>query len=189
MKFIKKRDGSIVAFDKNKIVAAILKAMNASQEGSESDAEKVGEEVVRDLNKKYEKTTFPGVENIQDVVETKLILMDYAKAAKAYILYRQERARLREQRREVPENVKKMAIESKKYFKNPLAEFVYYRSYSRWIEEEGRRETWIETVGQIYEFYERKTGKKFDRKRIRRDPFSYIKTRSYAVYALDVGCG
>lgn len=42
--------------------------------------------------------------------------------------------------------------ESKKYFSNVLAEFIYYRTYSRWIEEEGRRETWIETVGRYMRF-------------------------------------
>ena len=73
--------------------------MAVSGEGSEKDAEKVTDQVVKDLVKKYDKDGFPGVENIQDIVETNLILMDYAKAAKAYILYRQERARLREQRR------------------------------------------------------------------------------------------
>lgn len=164
IKFIKKRDGNIVPFDKTHISAAILKAMAVSGEGSEKDVEKVTDQVIKDLTKKYGKDGFPGVENIQDIVETNLILMDYAKAAKAYILYRQERARLREQRREVPENIKKLATESKKYFKNPLAEFVYYRSYSKWIEEEGRRETWIETVGRYMNFMKEELGKKLSEK-------------------------
>ncbi|MDO8442817.1 MAG: ATP cone domain-containing protein [bacterium] len=160
IKFIKKRDGNTVPFDKTHITEAILKAMAVSCEGSEKDAEKVTDQVVKDLVKKYDKDGFPGVENIQDIVETNLILMDYAKAAKAYILYRQERARLREQRREVPENIKKLAMESKKYFSNSLSEFVYYRSYSKWIEEEGRRETWIETVGRYMKFMKEELGKK-----------------------------
>lgn len=164
IKFIKKRDGNIVPFDKIHITAAIFKAMTVSGEGSEKDAEKVTEEVVKDLTKKYDKDGFPGVENIQDIVETNLILMDYAKAAKSYILYRQERARLREQRREVPENIKKLAMESKKYFSNSLSEFVYYRSYSKWIETEGRRETWIETVGRYMNFMKEELGKKLSEK-------------------------
>lgn len=164
IKFIKKRDGNIVPFDRAHIIAAILKAMAVSGEGSEKDAEKVTDQVVKDLVKKYDKDGFPGVENIQDIVETNLILMDYAKAAKAYILYRQERARLREQRREVPENIKKLAMESKKYFSNSLSEFVYYRSYSKWIEEEGRRETWIETVNRYMNFMKEELGKKLSEK-------------------------
>ena len=164
IKFIKKRDGNIVPFDKIHIVTAVLKAMTVSGEGSEKDAEKVTEQVVKDLVKKYDKDGFPGVENIQDIVETNLILMDYARAAKSYILYRQERARLREQRREVPENIKKLAMESKKYFSNSLSEFVYYRSYSKWIEAEGRRETWIETVGRYMNFMKEELGKKLSEK-------------------------
>ena len=42
IKFIKKRDGNIVPFDRAHIIAAILKAMAVSGEGSEKDAEKVG---------------------------------------------------------------------------------------------------------------------------------------------------
>ncbi len=164
IKFIKKRDGNIVAFDRDKITEAILKSMLASQEGLEKDAEKVTDQVIKDLVKKYTKDGFPDVESIQDTVETNLILMDYAKAAKAYILYRQERAKLRTQRREIPDHVKKLSLESKKYFKNPLSEFVYYRSYSRWIDEEGRRETWIETVGRYMNFMKEKLGKKLTEK-------------------------
>ena len=164
IKFIKKRGGNIVPFDRAHISIAILKAMTASGEGSEKEAEKVTDQVVKELVKKYDKDGFPGVENIQDIVETNLILMDYAKAAKAYILYRQERAKLREQKKEIPEHVKKLAEESKKYFSNPLSEFVYYRSYSKWIEAEGRRETWIETVGRYMVFMKEKLGKKLSEK-------------------------
>lgn len=37
-------------------------------------------------------------------------------------------------------------------FKNSAAEFVYYRTYSRWLEENGRRETWEETVERVVNF-------------------------------------
>lgn len=139
-------------FDQSRITTAIFKAMKAASEGTEDDAVKVSDRVVKGLNKKYSERDVPGVEAIQDIVEKELILSDWAKAAKAYILYRQERAKLREQRRAIPEHVKKLAAESKKYFRNSLAEFVYYRSYSRWIEGENRRETWIETVGRFMNF-------------------------------------
>lgn len=164
IKFIKKRNGDVVEFNQSRIINAIFKAMVAGGEGEEKDAKKVSDAVVKDLIKKYDKNGFPAVENIQDIVETNLILMDYAKTAKAYILYRQERAKLREKAREVPEHVKKLAMESKKYFKNSLAEFVYYRTYSRWIEEEGRRETWIETVQRYIAFMKEQLGKKLSEK-------------------------
>lgn len=163
-KSIRKRDGRIAPFDQLRITAAILKAMEATQEGKQKDAELVSEKVQKELKKRYQMGYVLGIEEIQDTVEEQLILSDYPKAAKAYILYRQERAALREKRREIPEHVKKMAEESKRYFKNSLAEFVYYRTYSRWIENEGRRETWIETVQRYVDFMRENLGEKLTEK-------------------------
>lgn len=154
---IRKRDWRVVPFDQSRITNAILKAMAAVSEGAEEEAKKVSDKVVKELEKKFDGNT-PGVEQIQDIVEQEMILADYAKSAKAYILYRQERARIREQKRQIPEHVKRLADESKKYFRNPLAEFVYYRTYSRWIEEESRRETWIETVRRYMDFMKENLG-------------------------------
>lgn len=157
----RKRDGRIVAFDQAKITNAIAKAMNVTGEAkSKEDAEKVSEQVVVALEKKYPKEHVPTIEEIQDVVETQLIIMDYAKTAKAYILYRADRAQIRDKKREIPERVLKLSEESKKYFRNQLAEFVYYRTYSRWIPEEGRRETWIETVDRYVNFMKENLGSK-----------------------------
>jgi ribonucleoside-diphosphate reductase alpha chain len=85
---------------------------------------------------------------------------DYIKVAKHYVLYREERAKLRAQGFEIPERIRKLAEESKKYFKNALGEFVYYRSYSRWIDEENRRETYIETVDRYMGFMKENLGDK-----------------------------
>lgn len=49
------------------------------------------------------------------------------------------------------------ASESKQYFPNPLAEFVYYLSYSKWMPDENRRETWIETIDRYIEFMKETT--------------------------------
>lgn len=155
----RKRDGSVVSFDQSRISEAVLKAMRAAGEGDEAAAQKISDRAVKELLRKYPVSHAPHIEEIQDVVETALILNDYAKAAKAYILYRQERARLREQRKQIPERVHKLAEESKKYFRNPLGEFVYYRSYSRWIDEEGRRETWIESVQRYLDYMKENLGK------------------------------
>ena len=158
---VRKRDGRIVAFDQNKITNAIAKAMNVTGEAkSREDAEKVSEQVVVALAKKFPKEHVPTIEEVQDTVETQLILMDYPKTAKAYILYRADRAQIREMKREIPERVRKLAEESKTYFRNQLAEFVYYRTYSKWIPEEGRRETWIETVDRYMDFMKENLGGK-----------------------------
>lgn len=163
VKKIQKRNGGLVDFDLNKIATAIHKAMLATGEGSYAEAELVATQVLADLvriSKKY--TNFiPTVEGVQDTVEKMLILGEYVATAKAYILYRAERSKRREEAGEVPEHVKKLAEESKKYFKdNPLGEFVYLRSYSRWIESEQRRETWVETVDRYMSFMRENLGEK-----------------------------
>ncbi|MCC7004305.1 ribonucleoside-triphosphate reductase [Candidatus Nomurabacteria bacterium] len=162
VKNVQKRDGSILPFELSRIVNAINKAMVASGEGSPKEAELVANKVYADLvriSKKF-KNFVPTVEGIQDSVEKELILSEYVKTAKAYILYREKRSKLREKGRVVPEHVKKLAAESKKYFRNPLGEFIYYRTYSRWIENENRRETWIETVDRYVNFMKKNLGKK-----------------------------
>ncbi len=148
VKSVQKRDGTLVPFDLEKVVSAIHKAMLVSNEGSLEEAELVATKVFADLVRISKKflNFVPTVEGIQDSVEKELILGEYVKTAKEYILYRQERARLREIGVHVPEHVRKLAQESKNYFQNSLGEFVYYRTYARWIDVEGRRETWIETV-------------------------------------------
>lgn len=157
-----KRDGRIVPFDIEKIVNAIWKGMNTVQEGSIEEARTVANGVYAELIriKRKFKNFLPTVEGIQDIVEQELMRTDYVKSAKHYVLYREERAKIRAQGLEVPEHVRKLSADSQKYFKNALGEFVYYRTYSRWIEGEQRRETWIETVGRFIDFMKENVGDK-----------------------------
>jgi ribonucleoside-diphosphate reductase alpha chain len=164
---VEKRDGRLAPFDFEKIVAAVWKAMAEAGEGSQDDATLVAHQVAGELGrfaKKY-KSFLPTVEGMQDSVEKYLILNDYVKTAKAYILYRDKRAQLRASHVEVPEHVRKLAEESKKYFSgNALGEFVYLRSYAKWIPEEGRRETWVETVDRYVSFMRENLGNKLTEK-------------------------
>ena len=159
---IQKRDGGIVSFEFGKITNAINKAMLASGEGSIKEAEMVAHKVYAELirTKRKHKNFIPTVEGLQDDVERELILSEYVKTAKSYIIYRESRSKLRARGLVVPEKVKKLALESKKAFKNSLGEFIYYRTYSRWIEEEGRRETWTETVDRYMSFMKENLGNK-----------------------------
>jgi ribonucleoside-diphosphate reductase alpha chain len=162
VKKIQKRDGSIVDFDFNKIIEAVNKAMTATGEGSPDEASLVANKVYADIvriAKKYKNFT-PTVEGVQDSIENELILSEYVKTAKAFILYRENRAKLRATGVTVPPKVRKLAEDSKKYFRNSLGEFVYYRSYSRWIAEESRRETYIETVDRYMSFMKKNLGNK-----------------------------
>lgn len=161
---IQKRDGRIVPFESKRILRAVKRAMNASNEGDDLSADVVAGQVLEALvvlkQEKQEKVFIPNVETIQDVVENELIASGFIQTAKNYILYRKNRAEVRKKVGFVPEEVKKLVKESKKYFRNPLAEFVYYRTYARWIPEQGRRETWIETVGRYIDFMKENLGSK-----------------------------
>jgi ribonucleoside-triphosphate reductase len=163
VKRVRKRDGMIVPFDISKIEDAIYKAITATEEGDREDAELVSTRVYAEIARiaRMFKDFMPTVEGIQDIVEQQLILSNYVKTSKHYILYREERAKIRSQRNFViPEKVRKLAQESKKYFRNPLAEMVYFRTYARWISEENRRETWIETIDRYVDFMRENLGSK-----------------------------
>ncbi len=160
LQFVTKRSGEQVAFDEKRILTAVTTAMEQCEEGGPEDARVIARAVVLDLQKaaRLSQTFVPTVEGIQDLVETELIKSGFAKTAKHYILYRQKRADMRSKFGVVPDHVKKLVEESKKYFRNPLAEFIYFRTYSRWIREEKRRETWIETVDRYMSFMKSKVG-------------------------------
>jgi ribonucleoside-diphosphate reductase alpha chain len=162
IKTVIKRDGSIVPFDLGRIVNVINKAMIQNGEGSEEEARLVANKVYAELVRivKKFKNFVPTVEGIQDTVEKELILSEYVKTAKGFILYRDKRAKLRSKGLQVPPKVKKLAEESKKYFRNSLGEFVYYRTYSKWIDDEQRRETWVETVDRYIGFMRENLGTK-----------------------------
>jgi ribonucleoside-triphosphate reductase (thioredoxin) len=163
---IEKRDGRLVSFDFDKIAAAVLKAMLAAGEGDKDDAVLVTHQVAGELGrfaKKY-KSFLPTVEGIQDSVEKYLILNDYVKTAKAYILYRDKRAQLRAQDATIPAEIREKILESSKYFETSYQEFIFYQFYSRWSDSLGRRETWIEAIDRFMDFMRERLGTKLTQK-------------------------
>ncbi|MBE0069676.1 ribonucleoside triphosphate reductase [Thermoanaerobacterium thermosaccharolyticum] len=93
MKVIK-RNGMEEEFNKEKIINAVYKAFKAVDEGEYHEAIMIADEVT-----KYIEENFDGhanVEQIQDIVEQFLIRDGFAKAAKAYILYRKQHQDMRE---------------------------------------------------------------------------------------------
>ncbi len=96
-----KRDGRLVAFNQLKITNAIYRAA-ASLGGRDRDrAAALANQVVDRINASFPYGSTPSVEEIQDFVEKVLVDNGHAKTAKAFILYRHERARTREQKPEV----------------------------------------------------------------------------------------
>ncbi|MBQ8930599.1 MAG: anaerobic ribonucleoside triphosphate reductase [Oscillospiraceae bacterium] len=92
---IKKRDGRIVPFNKEKITEAIVKAFDATYKpGNEEAARRLTDEVLSILEVEGEQV--PDVEHVQDLVEKVLMDNGYVTTAKAYILYRDKRSRRRE---------------------------------------------------------------------------------------------
>jgi ribonucleoside-diphosphate reductase alpha chain len=162
-----KRDGSEKPFDSNKITLAVEKAMKAAGEFKEGAPELIAKAVTTKIlaEKKHDTKFTPTVEGIQDAVEAELMIHAFVATAKSYILYRAERTRVRIEQGDVPEHVRDLAAKSKEYFhNNALGEFVYLRTYARWIEAENRRETWIETVDRYVSFMKENLGTKLTQK-------------------------
>ena len=92
---VRKREGQLVEFDRKKIVEAIFAAMQVMGEENKSRSEKITDQVIKKLEERF-KDNIPQVEEVQDLVEETLIKEGMVKVAKAYILYRDKRSRIRE---------------------------------------------------------------------------------------------
>ncbi|MDE6724667.1 MAG: anaerobic ribonucleoside triphosphate reductase [Ruminiclostridium sp.] len=94
---IQKRDGRTVPFSVDKITDAIYKAARAVGGNDYESAENLAEKVCELLEKEnFSSSNPPTVEQVQDTVEKVLVENGHAKTAKAYILYRADRTRIRE---------------------------------------------------------------------------------------------
>jgi ribonucleoside-triphosphate reductase len=93
---IRKRDGRIVEFAKEKITNAIFNAAKSVGGKDKTIAKTLTDKVVAVLEFKYDKGQIPSVEEVQDIVEKVLIKNGHAKTAKAYILYRHQHEKIRE---------------------------------------------------------------------------------------------
>ena len=93
--YVIKRDGRIVPFDQEKITNAIYKAAYAEGGHDRHRAQFLSNQVVTILNHCFGKDKYPSVEDIQDIIEKVLIENGHARTAKAFILYRNERAKVR----------------------------------------------------------------------------------------------
>ncbi len=145
---IMKRDGREQEFDPKKIERAISKCF---AEMAQRPKTSVGDLVKQVVNAVAAKYTRPTVEQIQDLVEVVLQAAGEFEAAKKYILYRAEHAKLREER-PIPVDVSEAFALSDKYFPTQLQKFQFFDKYSRFNYDLGRRETWVETVDRSIGF-------------------------------------
>lgn len=96
-----KRSGVIVQFTPERITNAIFRAFVAIGDRNYQIAEELSEKVIMELENHFNESRIPSVEEIQDCVEKILIENGQVKAAKAYILYRNERELKRKERAEL----------------------------------------------------------------------------------------
>ena len=130
---IKKRSGEIVAFDKSKIESAVRKCFEQiDHDNIEEDAKKIAKKVdKRSIKFAKEHAGFvPTVEEIQDMVEFELMKNWFFEAAKAYILYRQERVKDRSR------DIFKARLNLKPYEYPELLEYVDSVRHSYWVHTE-----------------------------------------------------
>ena len=109
---IRKRDGRVVPFDPNKITEAIFKAVRAVGGSNREIAENLTGQVIHYLSTTGYSGVIPTVEEVQDAVEKTLIENGHARTAKAYILYRDRRTRIREAKSDLMDAVKEILIET-----------------------------------------------------------------------------
>lgn len=148
-----KRNGSKVDFDPYKIMNAIEKAMLETDQGVDSDvSELLAHQIQETLEKSNEIAT---VDRIQDLVEELLMTSNRRDVAKIYIIYRNEQDKTREIRKKDDRLLTDEFVSKYKHMQSPmeaLGNFVYYRTYSRYLPEEKRREFWWETVRRSVEY-------------------------------------
>lgn len=98
LQHVVKRDGHVVPYDRSRIADAVFKAFASLGRGDRPRAEAIAARVETLLAAGCAPDTAPTVEDIQDLVERVLMQAGETDAARAYIIYRHERARLRDAR-------------------------------------------------------------------------------------------
>ncbi|MEK6965928.1 MAG: adenosylcobalamin-dependent ribonucleoside-diphosphate reductase, partial [Thermoproteota archaeon] len=143
---IRKRNGKTTNFNKDKITNAIYKAIGAATgEANRGLAEELTDGVLKKLMEQgFSASTTPSVEDIQDMVESTLIERGYSEIAKAYILYRHERRKLRDNKMKIL-NTKFLDSVAKKFDLNCLRVLA-----SRYLMRNNKSEI-IESPGAMFE--------------------------------------
>ncbi len=95
----RKRDGTLVTFERGKITSAIERAGAACGEFDAAEAHRLAVRVVKILRLRGERDPTPKIERIQDTVEQVLLDSDHIRTARAYIVYREQHKRLRADRK------------------------------------------------------------------------------------------
>jgi ribonucleoside-diphosphate reductase alpha chain len=108
---IKKRSGEVVSFDQNKIRLAISKAyVDVNYKANDTLTEPIAQAVIDEIESVFAERV-PGVEDVQNIVERKLMESNLFEVAKSYIIYRYEHTKVREEKKaEVLEKIDKAEV-------------------------------------------------------------------------------
>jgi anaerobic ribonucleoside-triphosphate reductase len=94
-----KRDGCEVAFEKSRIAIALEKAGQATGEFNSQEAQLLTHQVIKVISHRYGDRQLPDIESVQDICEQVLISANHIETARAYIVYREQHHKLREDKR------------------------------------------------------------------------------------------
>ncbi len=147
-----KRDGRLTDFNKEKIQRAIEMAMRETETGIDPELSLL---ISDEIHKMVDEKDTVEVEELQDMVEFSLMASPRKDVAKRYIIYRNEQDKTRTKRKDKDRILTDDFISKYKHADSPMTQlgsFVYYRTYSRYLPEEKRREFWWETVRRAVEY-------------------------------------
>jgi adenosylcobalamin-dependent ribonucleoside-triphosphate reductase len=155
-----KRNDELELFSEGKIVDAIIPSM---EESDESVDYKVANDIANEIcdeNRLYSEMqgTWMTVEQISDKVEDCLMRDGFFHSAKKYIRYRDEHKRIRDEWmpyrkfKHLSNDFLREYAKTPDPFKNQLSKVTFYRTYSRYIPELNRRETWLEMNARVVNY-------------------------------------
>jgi ribonucleoside-diphosphate reductase alpha chain len=152
-KQVTKRSGDVVAFDHARVRKAIYRCLtdlNYSPEDAKKVSTDISNQVVNLVTAK--KDAAVSVEDIQNMVETQLMATGLYQEAKQYILFRDAKRKQREEA-PLPNDVVEAFEQNDKYFEHEIQKFQALDKFARFNHVIGRRETWVETVIRVVEFF------------------------------------
>lgn len=153
-KQVKKRNGSVVEFDADRIYSAVQRCLTELKYGA-----KEIEEACKRVRSQVEnlvsmRSDVINVEDVQNMVEMQLMACGLWDAAKHYILFRESK-RLQREEAPISDVVVAAFAENDKYFSNEIQKFQALDKFARFDHDKGRRETWPETVNRVLGFFSR----------------------------------
>lgn len=159
MKVLSRNNITTKDYDRFFIMRAVKGAQKETKDGaSEENAQLIADKVSELLVNEFGKDGTVNIETIQDTIESVLrtetsIASD--ELYKKYVIYRYNRSMRRAHKKDNQRMLTDDFISKFKHLASPMKQlgiFVYTRTYSRWLEEEGRREYWWETVRRAVEY-------------------------------------